>query len=112
MDNKSTWKGDEELIFVTDQQGNTYLVSRDVLKQGAVPPEKKAWLDEAIHSEVKGYGDDYMVKLANQYFGQMVAKYDDGTKQWVYDNGDLEKLDVNQDHAIGVADLMYWMNVK
>jgi|SRR6476620_8409141 hypothetical protein len=95
MDTSST-TGSDEMIFIHDDEGNDYLVSRSTLKNAQVPPELKSEVESFIKGETSGY-DDSLAKQVMVYYG--VGKAD---KDWAY----CSKYDFN---ANGVID---WGDVK
>jgi len=95
MDTSST-TGSDEMIFLHDDEGNDYLVSRSTLKHAQVPPELKSDVENFVKGETSGY-DDALAKTVIGYYG--TGK---GDKGWDY----AQKYDFN---ANGVID---WGDVK
>ena len=95
MDTSAT-TGSDEMIFIHDDEGNDYLVSRATLKHAQVPPELKTDVEHVIKGETSGY-DGSLAKLVIAYYG--VGK---GDKAWDM----AQKYDFN---ANGVID---WGDVK
>src|SRR5438874_1340652 len=67
MDTSST-TGSDEMIFLHDDEGNDYLVSRSTLKHAQVPPELKSDVENFIKGETSGY-DDALAKQVMAYYG-------------------------------------------
>jgi len=95
MDTSST-TGSDEMIFLHDDEGNDYLVSRSTLQHAQVPPELKSEVESFIKGETSGYGPD-LAKTVMGYYG--VGKAD---KDWAF----AQKYDFNGN---GVID---WTDVK
>jgi hypothetical protein len=95
MDTSST-TGSDEMIFIHDDEGNDYLVSRSTLKHAQVPPELKSQVETVIKGETSGYDQ----KLGDQVLGYYGKGKED--KDWIY----VQKYDFNNN---GVID---WDDVK
>src|SRR5262245_4587864 len=62
MDNQTQSTGDTEILFLTDQNGNAYVVASDVIVHAKVPDELKTEIRELATADTKGYGNaDYML---------------------------------------------------
>ena len=94
MDTSST-TGSDEMIFLHDDKGNDYLVSRTSVKHAQVPPELKSQVESFIKGETSGY-DQKLGDLVLSYYGK--GKDD---KDWAY----VMKYDFNQNGVIDYEDV-------
>lgn len=93
MDNKSTGQ-DHEMVWLKDNEGNSYWVRRDAIEQARVTDEVRADIESFLEEDTSGYGDAYFLM-------------DGVLKHWGTKDGqeDFERnFDLNGDGTIGAAD--------
>ena len=58
---------DMQALIVRDSEGNFYVISESVLKAGKVAADKKQVLQQALTSEVSGYGAFFSPDIQNAF---------------------------------------------
>lgn len=89
MDSNATTRTGNEKLWLTDSDGNTYLVGRDIVDEYRVPDEHKEDVRSFMESDVEGYGE------AN-FLLQGVLKHM-GTKEGMADYNSTFDLDGDRD---------------
>jgi len=70
MDSNTTTRGGNEALWLTDSDGNTYLVRREIVEECRVPDEHKEDVQSFMESDVEGYGDaNFLLKGVLEHMG-------------------------------------------
>src|SRR5205823_4128881 len=56
MDPKTTTNPDSDLLWLTDNEGNNYLVRRDIIEHRRVPKEIVEQIKNFVEADTHGYG--------------------------------------------------------
>src|SRR6185436_3123843 len=56
MDPKTTTNPDSDLLWLTDNEGNSYLVRRDIIEHRRVPKEIVDQIKNYVEADTHGYG--------------------------------------------------------
>jgi hypothetical protein len=95
MGNQIT-NGESDVLFLTDQNGDAYVVSRQVIEHARVPDELKSEVREYATADTKGYGNaDYILGGILKYWG-----WSNEMKGWE----DADMFDLDRDGKVGSAD--------
>jgi hypothetical protein len=83
---------DSELVWLTDKEGNCYLIRREAIEAHRVPEEVQAEVKSLIEEDVSGYGEgnwllqgvlDHMgLKLGDEKFDASFDLDADGDTDW------------------------------
>ena len=70
MDPKTTTNPDSDLLWLTDNDGNNYLVRRDIIEHRRVPKEIVNEIRNYVESDTQGYGSGaYLMKGISNLWG-------------------------------------------
>ena len=70
MDSKTPTNPDSDLLWLTDNEGNAYLVRRDIIEHRRVPKEIVDEIRSYIEADTHGYGSaDYLLKGISNLWG-------------------------------------------
>ena len=94
MDQTTSTNFEGDMLWLTDKDGNSYLVRRDVIEGNRVPNELQSEIKEFIESDTHGYGDaKWLLEGILTHFGAKL-----GQKE--YD----QNFDLNNDSVINSQD--------
>jgi hypothetical protein len=94
MDPKTTTTPDSDLLWLTDNDGNNYLMRRDIIEHRRVPKEIADEIRSYVEADTHGYGNsEYLLKGISNLWG--LSSKDKG-----YDMN----FDLDQDGQIGKGD--------
>src|SRR6476646_4456085 len=70
MSNQINTKDGTNVLFLTDQYGDSYIVSKETVEHASVPEELKTELHELVTADTKGYGNaDWMLGGIVKFWG-------------------------------------------
>src|SRR5437773_9602474 len=101
MGNQSDTNSSTELLFLTDQHGNAYVVPSETVAHARITKEHEAQVKEIITADTIGYGDTYWMQKGILSHMGWVYKDPTYTKDW--DAGNVGNFDLNGDGQIDKA---------
>ena len=70
MDHKTTTNPDSDLLWLTDNEGNNYLVRRDIIEHRRVPKEIVDEIKNYVEADTHGYGNaEYLLGGISKLWG-------------------------------------------
>jgi hypothetical protein len=95
--------GEKELLFLTDQHGNAYVMPSETIAHARVSKEHQAQVKELVTAETSGYGNyDWLKKGIFDHWGWIHSDPKYG-KLWEAEN--VGNFDLDGDGKIGDGDV-------
>jgi hypothetical protein len=95
MDHNTTTNPEEDLVWLTDSEGNNYLMRREAVAHHSVPKEISSQVKDFVEADTHGYGSsEWALKGVSTFWGMKTT-----------DKGVDASFDFNQD---GMIDGLDW----